>query len=144
MDNLENTLYEQFQSLSINQIEEIAKNENGEYSEDAQEAAKAFLGNEEEVEKKKTEDNNRQKELERQQQEKAEVEKRTRANTQQQEIEKIRNAIKKDEDLTSDDLYKDVHQIAGDVRWFKNLTIILLAISVIVGIIMGIAIGAAH
>ena len=140
MDNIENTLYEQFQDLDINQLEEIAKNENGAYTEDAQEAAKAFLGNEEAVTKKKIEDKNRQKEFEHQQQEKAEAAERTRTNTQQQEIDKIRSAIKKDEVQENYSINEDVHQIAQDVRWFKNLTIILLIISVTVSIAIGFAI----
>ena len=139
MDNIENTLYEQFQDLDINQLEEIAKNENGAYTEDAQEAAKAFLGNEEAVTKKKIEDENRQKELERQQQKKAEAEERTKTNMQQQEIDIIRNAIKNDENQENYNINEDVHQIARDVRWFKNLTIILLIISITYGVILGIA-----
>lgn len=55
----------------------------------------------------------------------------------------ITESIKKEEDIMKrkiiaqkdDPLYDDIHQIAGDIRFLKNLIIIGLIISIVLGIL---------
>ena len=150
MNNIEfNRLYEQYKELDINQLEIIARNESGEYTEDAQRAALALMGNEGDRIRAEQADRERQEELKnaefnRQQQERYEAIRRQQAEQEriraQQHQAWLANEARKNEARRSNPLYDDIHQIAEDVRWFKILTIVLLTITVVAGIIAGIAI----
>lgn len=57
------------------------------------------------------------------------------------QIQQIENMQRKNEEMNQarvdNPLYEDIHQIAGDIRFIKNLIIILLVISVVAGLFMG-------
>ena len=100
-------LYELYKDKPFDELETIAKNEDGGYSDEAQKVAVNLLSgkNQEFLQYKRK---------------------------REEEIRiKTKHENEKAEAREKSPLYEDVHQIAKDVRWFKNLVILFIVLDFI-------------